>query len=424
MLLFFCFASVFVKAQDISIAADNDNVINNRQIPSQPDSGGIVQKAVQLAQSMHEKARNYYEIRQRNMFILPMVSWNNYDRWYQGICVFSNPVAKKRLNYTFCPSWSFSTSSFLISGKISYLALGNETGRYINPEFSFRSYSYDRATGLSPDYLSLHPGTEFFFGYGDSVRTGINVKLKYHHVFQKHLVWNPTLGLYQAEDRSYNVFQVLVKTHLLRFADENKQTLNLEMNRVMGKISLTEEHVFRMVNPKKRLYFRLFAGAFLYSQLPSDIDYRFRLSGVNGSDDYMYELPFFGRSEPDFNMLSGQMYPFDGYFKTPTPLGQTWNWLIAVNLRADLPGILPVQFYFDAGTYSDAKVIVPSSSGIPWNAGLVVTIRKDIAEIYIPLFFSNDIRDVFELNNVNFLRRITWMVRFDKLSITELLKKK
>lgn len=424
MLLFFCFASVFVKAQDISIAADWDKVFDNIHISSQPDSGGIVLKTVRFTQKINEKARNYYEIRQRNVFILPMVSWNNYNRWYPGVCVFSNPVEEKRLNYTICPSWSFSTSSFLVSGKISYLAGSTETGKYIKPGFSFRTYGYNRASGLSPDFLSLHPGTEFHFGYRDSVRTGINVKLKYHHVFQEHLVWDPSFGRYQVEDRNYNVFQVLVKTHLLRFADENKQTLNLEMNRVMGKISLTEEHVFRMVNPKKGLYFRLFAGAFLYSQLPSEIDFRFRLSGLSGNDDYMYELPFFGRSESDFNLLSGQMYPFDGYFKTPTPLGQTWDWLIAVNLRADLPGILPVQFYFDAGTYSDAKVIVPSSSGIPWNAGLVVTISKDIAEIYIPLFMSNDIRDVFELNNVNFLRRITWMVRFDKLSITEMLKKK
>jgi hypothetical protein len=421
--LLFCLTSFCVTAQDV-FKLDSLHTSTQHGIVEGIQSDSIFKNSGNITSKWIDSARSYYSGKNRNIFVLPFVSWNDYDELYQGIALFSNPVNSYRLKYSIFPAWSFFSSSFLFSGQLSYRTGNTERENYLKPLLNVRSYSYDHIMRSRPAFISFHPGAEFVIGRKDSLRRGVEFNLMYHYVMKEQMIWNIDQAAYELTDFNYSIFQLQMKTHLLRFADENTQILNIEMNEVMGKVSLTEEHMFRLMKPGKGLYFRLFAGAFLYSQLPSDIDYRFRLSGYRGRNDYLFDLPYLARSETDFNVLSGQVYPFDGYFKTPTPLGQTWDWLIALNFRADLPGILPLQFYFDAGTYSDAKVIVPSSGGIPWNAGLIIKIKKDIAEIYIPLFMSNDIRDIYELNQVGFFQRITWMVRFDKLSMSEILKHK
>jgi len=422
--IFLCFVSLCVAAQD-SFALRSKDLLQHENIGIKDFyADSLFKKTRRLTSKWMDGVRNYYSEKDRNVFILPLVSWNDYDKFHQGVLLFSNPVAEKKLNYTFFPSWSFFSSTFNFSGQASYCFGDVQKWGTVKPIFGFRHYSYNHVMKIKPKFMSLHPEVEFHFGYKDSIRSGIRINFKYHHVFQEHLKWNSLSNRYELKNREYNMFQMQTETHTLRFADENSQRFNIEMNRTMGKLSLTEEHVFKMKNPEKGLYFRLFAGAFIYSQLPSVIDYRFRLSGYSGRDNYLFDLPFLARSETEYNALSGQMYPFDGYFKTPTPLGQTWDWLVALNMKIDFPGRIPLQFYIDAGTYSDAKVTVPSSTGLPWNAGLVIKIKKDIAEIYIPLFMSNDIKDIYELNNIGFIQRITWMVRFDKLSLSEILKKK
>jgi hypothetical protein len=60
------------------------------------------------------------------------------------------------------------------------------------------------------------------------------------------------------------------------------------------------------------------------------------MSGLKGSDDYLYDGTFIDRSEP----ISKQFIYAEGGITAPTNNGQG-NWLAAVNLRTIILPVLP-----------------------------------------------------------------------------------
>ena len=106
----------------------------------------------------------------------------------------------------------------------------------------------------------------------------------------------------------------------------------------------------------------------------------------------------------------------DGGFKTPTnfyasPLGRSDNWLLALNLKTDLPlGKLPLRFYADIATFADAKLLNPSGNAFLFNAGLELSLFRKTLVITAPLIVSKDyseyLKGIFPKDK--FLKSITF----------------
>jgi hypothetical protein len=130
------------------------------------------------------------------------------------------------------------------------------------------------------------------------------------------------------------------------------------------------------------------------------------------STDYLYDDIYLGRSEGE-GILSQQTYLRDGGFKVINP-GQSDKWLASLNLAADFPGKIPMSFFADAGTYKNAKDI--SGEAIMYEGGICLSLIKNVAEVYFPLFKSSAIKQALETNDVKYKDQIRFMINFKLLN--------
>ena len=68
---------------------------------------------------------------------------------------------------------------------------------------------------------------------------------------------------------------------------------------------------FSYARRKKGLDIRLFAGGFIYNKLPPEKNYKFRMSGWEGSNDYLFDEMYFGRTD-DQGLRKQQFVVRDG----------------------------------------------------------------------------------------------------------------
>ena len=143
--------------------------------------------------------------------------------------------------------------------------------------------------------------------------------------------------------------------------------------------------------------------------------YNFRMDGRAGVMDYKFENLYFGRSETE-GKLARQFYDSEGAFKVANPVGQSNDWIMAVNLEMDLPGPLPLKLYTDFGTYAGAATVGSLEDKVLFGGGLALMIIRDIAEFYLPLFESRDIRKYQEANGIETIDQIRFVINLKALS--------
>jgi hypothetical protein len=170
---------------------------------------------------------------------------------------------------------------------------------------------------------------------------------------------------------------------------------NFQHNNKFGKIS-TELNYSVTFKNKNSLDFRLFAGAFVFQNKNLKQDYRFRMSGFNGYQDYLFDYNYVGRNEIN-GVGFAQFTENDGAFKIWTPLGQSSKWLIALNIKSPKIGKLPLKLYLDIGTSEFNESLFKDK--FLYNLGIDICLWKNIFEIYIPFAYSNDIKTTLEANN-------------------------
>jgi hypothetical protein len=174
-------------------------------------------------------------------------------------------------------------------------------------------------------------------------------------------------------------------------------SLNIQQGDNFVKSFVTANYKVLLNKKGKAVDIRGFAGAFFNHDHLADGGYFFSPSSATGSDDYMYDNVFLGRSETNTdNILSHQSAESEGNMKVWTPLGRSGTWIGSLNFKAPLPGKIPFKLFADV-------VILPTkvslNQSVVYDAGVYVPLVKDFVEVYFPLLMSQDIRDVFYLNN-------------------------
>ena len=159
------------------------------------------------------------------------------------------------------------------------------------------------------------------------------------------------------------------------------------------RYSITDSISFKK---SKSLDFRIFAGTFLFKDNNLTEDYRFRMSGFNGYQDYLYDYNFVGRNETN-GLGFAQFTENDGAFKVWTPLGQTAKWILTLNIKSPTVGKLPLKLFADIGASEFNESL--NKEKILYTAGVELCIYKNICEVYFPLIYSNDIKTALKANN-------------------------
>ena len=251
--------------------------------------------------------------------------------------------------------------------------------------------------------------------------------------------------------------QIDVITYPAKFRYVNQLQFVIENNRVLypynGTLQVEQGDGFVRSNFTGNYYFnyakggglnlRMFAGKFFYTgdktflkQFKTD-PYHLNMSGPKGYEDYTYSNYFFGRNE--YAKFSNQQIMIrDGGFKVRTDLlsskiGKTDDWLIAVNFTTDIPAAInplqvlpvkiPVKAFLDIGTYAEAWKKNAATGRFIYDAGLQLSLFKNVLNIYVPILYSKVYSDYFKstIPEKRFIKNIAFSISIENLSFQKLI---
>jgi hypothetical protein len=215
--------------------------------------------------------------------------------------------------------------------------------------------------------------------------------------------------------------------------------LNIEQGKDFIRTAFTGKYFFNY--PKSGgLDVRLFAGKFFYlgnksfsKQFATD-RYHLNMTGANGYEDYTYSDYFIGRNKFE-RLPSQQIMLRDGGFKVRTDLyadkvGKTDDWLAAVNLVTTIPSgmnplsvlplNIPLKLFADIGTYADAWKRDANLDRFIFDAGLQLSLFKNVVNIYMPVIYSRVYKDYIQSaldKNKRFLKTISFSINISNFNL-------
>lgn len=381
--------------------------------------------------------------------ILPWVGWNNYDKTSLGLLLYNPPFPPRRFQYFLFPGYGLGSGHFTGMADVRYRIVPRTT---VGVSARTATYDHNRADDYRLRYYRLVPSLRFRLGGGSpsfehdlTLRTiiigkeepefdvtGDFLKKKWQHATihearyeaRQHALPNP-YRLVAAVEGQYFDNPFARKAYYLRTSLEwNQQFFYARERKVTA---------------------RFFGGYFLFNSQRRRSVSRNILFGdgsrasfalnPQGFNDYRFDQVFFGRSN-DEGFFSRQVSQTEGGFKTAfgapyaQVIGNSNNFILALNLRADLPGRLPLGLplkpYFDIGYFDDATALGagrPLSERLLWSGGFLLEFFKGSLEVYFPIASAKPLNDLYaETSGGNYLNRISWSIRIGRVGALDVVR--
>lgn len=383
--------------------------------------------------------------------VLPWVSSNAYDRLMVGALLYNPPLSSRHLQYYLAPGFALNTKEFVGGGDIRYrMHPINGPVKRITLGINGRTFNDDQRGVEEKYYTRFYRVTPWVRAEFRSSNTAIrqSVQFRWNYIGQE--AGFDTAGVKQPDFIS-NIWETKYKFSNLTLPNPYDLTLALE-GQNWDDEGISHNYLRLGLEWKQQLYYqqkrkvsvRFYAGYFLKNTYrdrktvgfgANDQTARGTLSlAQNGYTDYKYDYLYAGRNESSglyghqVNLAEGGFkYAFGGAYATSGDAGHSNNYLLALNLEADLPKKLPlglpIKPYVDFG-YADLGYL-PSGGDEPKqffaSGGLVISLLKGNFNIYLPVASTQNINRLYqETSNGNYLRRITWSIKLDGLDPLEI----
>ena len=338
------------------------------------------------------------------LFYLPMIGWNSSDQTMLGIGLHNKSILEKPFEFFVAPMYSIHRNQingiynadyhFYFSSFIKRLTLNGNLQRfsYSNPTLGLNSTQFER----------YNPKINFDF-------KNKNARSPWRNYL--------SIGtIYTTEHTNREGLAIVSDDNLYKILDW-KSTRNRELSQSEINFTSTNHEDFQLIElvgtqnwkyhkGKENISLRMYAGVFANNQSVSP-RYNLRMDGQRGWYDYTFSNVFLERGTSN-DFWQQQMNDNQGGFKTPTNVGQSNNWLLAFNLNADLPLVLPIGIYSDIGT--------SSTESFMFNAGVRITVLRDIVEVFLPALWSDSIEQAYSANNVTYNEQIRFTLHLHKLN--------
>lgn len=354
------------------------------------------------------------------IYFTPLIGGNHYNKLMFGAAIYNITIPEKRFEYIFVPLYAFGNKDLAGYGSIYANFYPEKLFQKVAIGINAARFAYS-ADPFFMNYNKLAPQIEFVFRNKES-RSQIKNTLKFRSViiiketYSANYKFSPPV--YSQENLDYTINQVLFTRDNIRTLNPYTFVLELQQSKDFVKTSVEAKYEITLKGKNRSIDFRFFAGAFLDKSSVNAGLYRFRMSGWTGSQDYMYDHIFLGRSETS-GKLSQQFVERDGGFKTLTFIGQTAEWITSANIKASIPGLLPIRLYADIGmTANDARL----NQSILYDAGIDLSIVKNICEIYFPVILCDDFKKTFDTNGIKYVERIRFTLNINLLNPFNFIK--
>lgn len=356
------------------------------------------------------------------LFYTPVAGWNNYNKWMLGMAFYNNLLPRKHFEFELMPMYSYSTNDFAGYGHLNYsvypkgpilqeLAFGFTGTRY-----AFENAPFDM------NFSKLAPEINFVFKK-KYPRSPVTHRLRYRHItlledsYEANYAFDPTIYSRAYTQRNFNDLNFSVS----RYDAINPFSVSLQFlnGEHINKLSFTGNYSYNFKKKNKGIDVRLFAGTFLGTNASDAGSYRFQMSGWRGYQDYLYDHVYLGRSESS-GLLSNQFTESEGGFKFFSYLGQSAQWLAALNIKSSLGNLkLPVGLFADVGTCGNDGLLNDQAL---YDAGVYLSLRKNIFEIYFPLIWSKDMENYKSVNGISYAETIRFTLNLDLINPFKIMR--
>lgn len=336
--------------------------------------------------------------------IFPILSYNTVDGFSPGILLYSTPFPKRKFEYQLMPLFGVKSELLTGMGNLSYyLHPKTKVVREIEFAVSGRRFGLDRQT------------KDYYFRVSPAIK--ISLKTSAHNNAISQILLRSITASKFYEDGVANMQQI--RYEYRDYAPVNPWSIVLDFHSGKGFKKLSAEYVQKInYNERIGLNLRFFAGKFLYSASEYYGNYNYRLAGNTGDQDYFYDNLYVGRTEdirqnPE-NLWAHQFVRNDGGFTMYSPLGQTDNWLFAVNIDSETPlGI--IDLYLNLGAFPNP---IEDSPDFLYEAGIKLNIFKDFMCVYFPVAGSEAIWDVSNaFYTDNYVQKVRFTLSLEKLNL-------
>ncbi len=370
-----------------------------------------------------------------NLNYMPIMGGNFYNGYMLGMAFHNYSIYQKKFEYALAPMFAFNTKTPVGFAEFNFNFYPKKTFRVITLGAKGKTFAYDYYnTRNMNDMLSTSFKNVYLNYYRVSpyIEFTLRKKKETSHIsqvisYQNNNLFTDSLDLssFPASTtqgpKSRNVYSFVNSLDYVlsnnRVIDPFSVHFNMQHTASMAKASISFNY---RISVAKRYAFdlRLFAGSFLSGGDNERSYYAFRAAGYNGWHDYAFDNYYMARNERGGVGFS-QFVEKDGALKVWTPLGQTSQWLVALNMKSPRLYKLPVRVFADV-VGCDGRALL--NDKVLWDAGLNLTLVNEIIDIYVPLFYSQDIKNTLDLNGVDFLHSIRFTMNIHKLAPKKIIQ--
>ncbi|MFK8007920.1 MAG: M1 family metallopeptidase [Saprospiraceae bacterium] len=358
-----------------------------------------------------------------NLYWLPAVGWNNYDKTMLGAVLHNYDFSKKKFEFAVAPMYGFASGNVVGEGIVKWNTFP-ESNLFQRITLSLNSkrytYDYDWDEAFYDNYLKIAPKLEIVFR-----KKKLTSSLQ-HNVSFRHVNITLDKGVSNAEMNSREKENYYVNEFKYTFKNTNvtgpmTATLTAHQGDGFLRIFANAKQFFSYGKKNKGMTLKAFAG--VLPQLENNVPIRasFTFSGITsrfGQRDYMFDENLLGRSEgrgnvkgSDDGILSQQIFQRDAGLKTLSDFGSSQDWMVSLGASTTVPGPLPVRPYIDAVLFKDFD-----SVEFAYSLGIAIVGIPDALEIYVPLVESSVVKDgtSYEVRD-NLLKKISFLIDLNGL---------
>ncbi|MCB0481354.1 MAG: M1 family metallopeptidase [Flavobacteriales bacterium] len=372
-------------------------------------SKGILKKA----RPLEFKLLTSLEKPERNQILwTPIVGWNSSDELMAGLAFHNKSVLEKPFEYILAPMYSFRRSSGVGLADLSYHWYHDRVFKRITANFNYMRFSYNT--------FYTQGATTSFNRYAPKIRFDIKPqreRSRHRHSFALGAVITEehTTQEGMADKNNNNAYPHFIYNHEYRSTpvhfDEEFYT---EVNDNFSKVSYTGTFKAFYDRGSHAFSARLFVGAFMHNNT-NDPRYNWRMDGPTGYHDYTFSTVMPDR-EQTLDVWQNQMIDQHGAFKSPTVVGQSNEWLTALNLKAEAPFWFPIGLFADMG-YS-------AKGDFEYDGGAFLKVSRDVFEVYFPFIWSENINKAYEVNSTPYGYKIRFILNLHRINPYKLIQPK
>ena len=369
------------------------------------------------------------------LFFTPTIGYNNYDGFMVGAAFYNHLVPVKKFEWSVMPMYGTRSTEIVGHADAFYNIIDCGIFQSVRIGVNCNQYSYyapvttDFPSGIAPDrtmtYQKIAPEIGFTFNK-KRARSDMS-----HQIILRGIYTNVDEFKLSLDSNTFNttIEPVARMFYEAKYMMRNGRSINpwdmelrYQMGDDMSKLSLTANYTADYAKGKG-FHFRFFGGTFLDNT--NSGPYRWRMSGYSprglNNQDYLFDHIYFGRTEQQ-GLLSAQFAEEDGAFKMYSPVGQSNNWIAAMNVKIDLPVknrfLGKFKLYADFGTCSSDGI---ADNPFLYNSGVMFSLfGSGICDVYFPILYSQDIKDYYDANGLKYGSMIRFTLNIERFGLSHI----